>query len=526
MTRRCPQCATTWPDDLSDCPHDGTPLEEPIATKEADDENVDLVEAYGCEPGDELGQYRLIRLIGFGGMAAVFEGEHSVISRPVAVKVLHREVHDNAEDVRRFFHEARAISDLKHQGIVECLDFADGTPTKPPYLVMELVRGQPLSGFIDDHAPLPVAEAVTIVTQICDAMAAVHAKGILHRDLKPSNIMVLEPLVRDETLRVKLLDFGVAKYLVTDEHFLRTATGAVLGTPEYMAPEVVRGQKLSPATDVYSLGGVLYQLLTGRLPFVCDTLGELIQHHLRVPAESPSQVVPEPEASRITSSLDKLVLGCLAKSPDHRVATMEDLKVRLRRAAAGDDTDVVQIPKDLPPLSGRRTRWLWLGLGVMVAAVMALGLWLQRSRTGQPSRGPAQPTKAVVPQPSPDASAPTPRPRTPRPQTLRARLVSRPAGASVFRNHDGRFLGNTPLSIAVPPAGVVRVVLRLAGHRDLQMDVRAGTKSPLVADLTTQVSRARPMTHVQPRTMSHRPAMGRPSTDVTWGTVDPFGMNR
>ena len=192
MTRRCPQCATRWPDDLVECPHDGAPLSEPTADEKTSDASVDLLESYGCELGDELGHYRLTRLIGLGGMAAVFEGQHTVIDQTVAVKVLHREVHDSAKDVQRFFHEARAITQLKHPGIVECLDFADATPDTPPYLVMELVAGTPLSTVIKARAPLPVAETVSIISQICDAMSVVHGQGILHRDLKPANIMVLD----------------------------------------------------------------------------------------------------------------------------------------------------------------------------------------------------------------------------------------------------------------------------------------------------------------------------------------------
>jgi len=537
MSRRCPKCATQWPDDLSTCPHDAEPLPEPTAQDGGAAENLDLVEAYGCEPGDTLGQYRLLRLLGIGGMAAVFEGEHTVIGQPVAVKVMHRELHDSPVDVRRFFHEARAITELEHPGIVECLDYVDGTADTPPYLVMELLSGQTLDEVIKERAPLPLAETVAIISQICDAMAATHAKGILHRDLKPSNIMISElpssttdqPPVGEHAPLVKLLDFGVAKFLVTDEHFLRTATGAVLGTPEYMAPEVVRGQTLSPATDVYALGGVLYQLLTGRLPFVCDTMGQLIHHHLRVPAESPSKVAPEPYASQIPSSLDKLVLGCLAKSPEHRISTMSDLKSRLRRIASGDDTDLVSIPADLPPLPARRSPLVWVGSGLLAAGMVALGLWwLAGSPTDQPRRKTERLLALRATQKTRDASAPKRipervRPR-PRPVVVRTRLTSRPAGASAFRSDDGQFLGKTPLFVVVPPPGVLRVVLRLAGHLDTRIEVRHRPETPWVALLLPKV-KPRPLLRARGQPPPpHRPVMIRPGMNVTWGTVDPFNM--
>ncbi len=533
MTRHCPQCATRWPDDLVECPHDGTPLTEPFPEEEVDDKSVDLVEAYGCKPGDELGQYHLVRLIGLGGMAAVFEGQHTVISQRVAVKVLHRELHDSTEDVRRFFHEARAITQMKHPGIVECLDFADATPDSPPYLVMELVRGTSLSEIIKSRAPLPMTETVSIISQICDAMSAVHRQGILHRDLKPSNIMVLDPPSKKraghtDDATVKLLDFGLAKFLVTEEHFLRTATGAVLGTPEYMAPEVVRGQRLSPATDVYALGGILYQLLTGRLPFACDTLGQLIKHHLHVPAESPSKVAPRAQAERIPSALDKLVLGCLAKSPEHRVSDMSELQTRLRRVTSGDDTDVVNIPTDLPPLRKRRTRSSWFGLGALAVALLALGLWfLLRSPDEQRAHAPAaQFTPSPIPA-APDATAPPPRARRARSTTaLRStRLVSRPTRAAVFRSDNGRFLGHTPLNVVVGPSGTLPVVLRLADHQDRQVEIRHHPETPQVATLIPQpkpAMRRQPTSPARPATRPPPRAPSRPDADVTWGVVDPF----
>ncbi len=537
MTRRCPQCATRWPDDLLECPHDGALLSEPTSDEEPGRESVDLVEAYGCKPGDELGQYRLMRLIGLGGMAAVFEGKHSVISQPVAVKVLHREIHDSAADVRRFFHEARAITQLKHPGIVECLDFADATEDNPPYLVMELVRGTPLSQVIKERAPLPVTEAASIVSQICDAMSAVHAQGILHRDLKPSNVMILEPTSEDAPPRVKLLDFGVAKFLVTDEHFLRTATGAVLGTPEYMAPEVVRGKKLSTATDVYALGGVLYQLLTGRLPFVCDNLGQLIKHHLHIPAESPSKVAPRAQAERISSSLDKLVLGCLAKSSEHRVSDMSMLKTRLLRIVEGEETDVVVNLPSVEPLPKRHRRPARFGLGALAGVglsltlALALGLWwIQRSPDRQPPRPPASPLAPTTGQPAttPPASDASGSPLvrgSPGAVPRHTRLVSRPTGAAVFQADDGRFLGHTPLNVVVGPATSLRLILRLADHQDRQLEVHHQPDTPLVATLIPQknaVMHPRPNPSARPATGPPRPAMAQPKPDVAWGTVDPF----
>jgi serine/threonine protein kinase len=540
MTRLCPQCATRWPDDLVECPHDGTTLAEPSSEEETGGGSVDLVEAYGCKPGDELGQYRLIRLIGLGGMAAVFEAHHSVIDQPVAMKVLHRELHGSAADVRRFFHEARAITQLKHPGIVECLDFADATPDNPPYLVMELALGTPLSEVIKARAPLPMAETLSIISQICDAMSAVHAQGILHRDLKPSNVMILEPSSadtgQDEPPQVKLLDFGVAKFLVTDEHFLRTATGAVLGTPEYMAPEVVRGQRLSTATDVYALGGVLYELLTGRLPFVCDNLGQLIKHHLHNPAESPSKVAPRAQAEQIPSSLDKLVLSCLAKSPEHRVPDMSELKTRLQRSLAADNTEVVVIPTDLPPLPRRWPRPQWAAVGAVIVAVLALALWWSlRSPDGQSPRAPASPhapttTKSAATPPTPeDASSPL---VAQEPSTVErpTRLVSLPSGAAVFRRDDGRFLGQTPLDVTLGPATTLRVILRLADYQDRHLELHHRPQTPLVATLVPRskptMGSVRPIPSMRPTSGPGRPTMGRPASDVTWGVVDPFKKSK
>jgi len=533
MSRTCPKCDTSWPDDVKECPHDGEPLPEAVDRDDSPGtgERPKRLEDCGCEAGDLLGPFRLQRVIGIGGMAAVFAAKHTILGHEVAVKVLNLELQHNPTEVERFFREARAITQIEHPSIVACLDYVDATDEEPAYLVMELAHGITLDRYIKENAPVPVAEAIGITSQICDAMAAVHGEGIIHRDLKPSNIVVLRSDDDwDGDVQVKLLDFGVAKFMITDEHFLRTRTGSVLGTPEYMAPEVIRGKKVGEYTDIYSLGAICYQLLTGRLPFVAESLGKLIQMQLREPAASPSAAAPEQSAKAIPAALDKLVLSCLAKNPEHRISGMAELRQRLSRATRTDDTDLVELPTDLPPLPQVKRRMTWAAVGIGVVALLGLSLWwtLGGKTAEKPAPPRTGPVTTTVPSPDVALRAEPPTGTDATTKQRQVRLVSRPKGAAVFRASDGRFLGSAPVELPIPEDGPVSYILRLDGHTDAQTTLTAGARSPVVVALN--VAPAGPMT---PGAMSTGPPVMRPDPmrqgpmgTGEWGTVDPFGGMR
>ena len=321
----CPSCGTAVASDASACPKCNGDLREDgvsaavaaVAAAEAADE---------LEPGTRLGSYRIIELLGEGGMGRVYAAEHVKLGRRVALKMLRSSLALNPVAVARFFAEARAVNRISHDHIVEITDFFEN-PGGKNYYIMELLRGEDLGRVLLRSRALPVGRAADIARQVASVLAAVHAAGIVHRDLKPDNIFLIERAGNPDF--VKLLDFGVAK--LTDTHdgvkFKTTAHGAIIGTPEYMSPEQAGGQPVDHRTDVYALGVILYEMLAGHPPFKAKSFGEMVVQHMTVNPKrlgsAPGLVEPVPAA------LEELVHELLAKEPDERPATMAEVEDRL-----------------------------------------------------------------------------------------------------------------------------------------------------------------------------------------------------
>jgi eukaryotic-like serine/threonine-protein kinase len=259
--------------------------------------------------GTQVGEYRVEGKIGEGAMGVVYAAVHPVINKRVAVKVLKQALCDDRGAIERFIDEARVVNEIGSPNIVDV--FAFGTlPDGRYYLVMEWLRGESLRDRLASGA-LPLDEACDITLALARALDAGHAKGVIHRDVKPENIFLIE--VPDDTPRVKLLDFGIAKLVNDDHRTERTLAGAMVGTPQYVAPEQARGLAIDHRADTYSLGVVLYELITGSPPFVADNAAEMIAKHLTEPAPEPSLLRDEaPEA------LDELVIAMLVKHPTGR----------------------------------------------------------------------------------------------------------------------------------------------------------------------------------------------------------------
>jgi serine/threonine-protein kinase len=261
--------------------------------------------------GSVVGAYRIVQQIGAGGMGSVWLADHTMLGRRAAIKVLHAEYSNRPEVVQRFFNEARAATAIADPGIVQIFDFGqhvDGSA----YIVMELLDGETLDKRLQRLGVIPVWDALRIMRQVASSLGAAHARGIVHRDLKPDNIF----LVRDPEVaggeRAKVLDFGIAK-LVGDPSS-KTMTSAVMGTPMYMSPEQCRGAgHVDQRSDVYSLGCVLFTLVTGRPPFDADGPGEIIAMHLREPAPRASLCMPG-----LPPAIDELIATCLEKDPTKR----------------------------------------------------------------------------------------------------------------------------------------------------------------------------------------------------------------
>jgi serine/threonine-protein kinase len=288
--------------------------------------------------GQMAGEYRLRRKLGEGGYGAVYEAEHPVLKRRAAVKVLHRTERMDAAGAMRFISEAQAANQIRSRYIVDIFSFGKLSDGRHFY-VMDLLDGEPLDRYIAESAPVPVPEAIQLLLPIAEALDAAHAAGIVHRDLKPQNIFLVWE-TSGETVP-KLLDFGMAKVL-GQKAGLQTASGAVIGTPLYMAPEQALGKKIDGRADVYALGILTHELLTGKRPITGETAMGVLAAHLTATPPRASE-----DHSALDSRLDAPILRMLEKNPDDRPTTAGAAVAELKRAAqqAGH-----VIPLDAPHL--------------------------------------------------------------------------------------------------------------------------------------------------------------------------------
>jgi serine/threonine-protein kinase len=272
------------------------------------------------QAGQAFGNYRIISRIGVGGMGEVFLAEHPRIGKKVALKVIHRELAGNREVVSRFLNEARAVNQIGNEHIVEIHDFGQ-TDAGGHFFIMEYLDGRTLAAELHQRGgSLPTARALHIGAQIASGLGAAHDRHIIHRDLKPDNVMLIERLGDRDF--VKLLDFGLAKFLSEVDARKLTAAGVVLGTPQFMSPEACETRRaVDHRSDIYSLGILLFQMLTGTLPFDGETMGEVLVKQVAQPPPVPRAIQPE-----VPPAVEQVVLRCLVKDPAGRFQTMIELR--------------------------------------------------------------------------------------------------------------------------------------------------------------------------------------------------------
>jgi mono/diheme cytochrome c family protein/tRNA A-37 threonylcarbamoyl transferase component Bud32 len=321
--------------------------------------------------GQRVGNFTVESLIGKGAMGAVYLGVHETLNRRVAIKVLQPELAANESLVQRFIDEARAASQLGHPGLIQVSDFG-ALPDGRRYSVMELLDGRDLETALRQDGPQQPGRVAAIGLQVASALQAAHAKGIVHRDLKPANLFLARD--HDGHERMKVLDFGIAK-LLAGESGGRTAAGHIVGTPEYMAPEQAQAHRdIDHRVDIYSLGCVLYELLTGQPPHVGDSVPAILVAQLQEPAQPPSE-----RTGGVPPALEAIIMRCLEKDRGRRFASMAELGEALEplaeslppaRASAAPLPPATQ-PGYASP-GRRRGRTLLVGLGV--AAITAAGV--------------------------------------------------------------------------------------------------------------------------------------------------------
>jgi len=498
--------------------------------------------------GSTLGSYTIVERIGAGGMGEVYLAKHRRIERQAAIKLLLPALSRDPDIVNRFFNEARATSLITHPGIVQIFDcdvFEDRA-----YIVMEYLQGANLSDALARRGPFDLGLAAWIIGQLAGALAAAHAKGIVHRDLKPENVFLAQDPMRPGTTVVKILDFGIAKLSDRSSPASHTRTGSILGTPTYMSPEQCRGiSSVDHRADIYALGGILFELLTGRPPFVKDAPGDLLIAHVSEPPPWPSSL-----ARAVPPEMDRLVLRMLAKSPEDRPPTMEAVARELAPFRSGGEPAAPSLtlkmdplPEEPPPPSAggtrllpesaraqsratstlgmsaaeivperpaaRRRRGLWLGLAGLAAVGLAVVLF--RPADKRPASVDGQ--KVMVARPHPAVDVPT-TPAPPEPARVTVQVDSQPPGAAVWIGDEAQPRGRTPLRLSIPrDPGPVQATLKADGYADRTVAFAADRDQTLEVALlpveTPPASPPRPAhaSHHGPHaTASHRPAAESP----------------
>jgi eukaryotic-like serine/threonine-protein kinase len=341
------------------------------------------------------GRFEIVELIGKGGMSSVFKAHDRLLDRSVAIKVLHPQFTEDEEYVERFRREARSVAQLSHPNIVTVID--RGEDSGRQYIVFEYVQGENLKQLLERTGPMSAYEALGMALQMARALSFAHGRGLIHRDVKPQNVLL------NAEGQAKMTDFGIARSVDVQGV---TITGTVLGTSEYIAPEQARGQQVDAQTDVYSLGVVLYELLTGSVPYDGDNFVTVALRHVNEPV--PSLLEQRPDAPpRLALAVER----AMAKSPDERYESMDELVEELEDCLAEldpsseDATMITRRPvaaarRQRPRRKRRRLGVLWpiaAVLGVLaVAALAALGaLALRDDGNGGPQAAPNTPMKLV-----------------------------------------------------------------------------------------------------------------------------------
>jgi serine/threonine-protein kinase len=309
LPKACPTCQARYPADFKVCPRDASPLID------APDDGSDPF--LGATLGDA---YQIVRVVGEGGMGRVYEAKHTRLgNKRFAVKMLHAEYARQPDVVARFQREAEAASGIAHPNVVDVYD-VHHTEDGRPYMVGEFLEGEELGGFLTRVGKVPAPLAVRIVRQVCRALGAAHARGVVHRDMKPENVFLVGNLANPQ---VKVIDFGISKVGDAAGTAL-TRTGMIMGTPSYMAPEQARGDKVDHRADIYAVGGILYRALTGKKPFDSDDPSATLTQVLTEDPERPRSVEPT-----IPQALELVLQRAMEKKAGDRYQSMAELEADL-----------------------------------------------------------------------------------------------------------------------------------------------------------------------------------------------------
>ena len=471
----CPQCSIKYPDVLDFCPQDGAAL--PNAAGQRPTQAL-----YDALIGTTVdGRYMIEAKLGEGGMGLVYAARHVIIDKRVAMKVLKAEANEDPTAGQRFIQEAKSASKIRHANIVDITDFGQLTDGSA-YFVMEYCEGPTLGDAIR-QGPLSAARCITVAAQMARGLKAAHDQGIIHRDLKPENVFLLER--EGEADFVKIVDFGIAKISGANLGMATsrlTQAGMVLGTPEYMSPEQATGKETDHRVDEYALGCMMYEMLTGDVPYRGESSAGTLTKHVFDPIVPPRKARPD---LNIPPTLDEVVVKAMAKSAGERYASMKDLLDALDGAAgeidSGRDAErsmklvveqsrVTATPSELVAEEqlgqierpGVSKMPIVIGVALGVLLLGGVGAW-SVLKSGGDAAAKKEPLAVVPVKPVEPQHPVVPPPVAP--SKIEITLRSTPDGADIYQ--DGKPIGSSPWVAAMPPGNhTVEITFKMAGYQD------------------------------------------------------------
>ncbi|OQB14108.1 MAG: Serine/threonine-protein kinase StkP [Deltaproteobacteria bacterium ADurb.Bin207] len=486
------------------------------------------------------GRYKVESILGEGGMGVVYRGRHKVIDKAVAIKVLRVDLARDAEVSERFLREARATSAIDNPHIIDISDF--GTlPDGSTYFVMEYLDGKPLTSVFDDEGhPVPITRLIHIAKQIAVGLGAAHDRQIVHRDLKPDNVFLIRH--GDEKDFVKILDFGIAK--TASETAKLTRHGSVFGTPHYMSPEQAAGAAVDHRTDIYSLGVIMYEMASGRLPFDADNfMGILTQHLYQAPVPIRALVPPQD----IPAGLEAIILKCLSKKLQLRYQSMQELIADIDKLSEGQAPGAIDemtsrsggfnVPADFfksampvavpatPAHLQKKRPWLLMaGIASLVVATAAvLGVVLLHDDKGAALSTPVVASDQLPVTPPSTSTTPSPIvSAAPTTRFIDVMIVSNAPNAEILLG-DKR-LGEAPNLVPVPEGQTVQVTVRAAGYASQTVELDGSEKRRNIVLRAQSLGRSAPKSTETTDRTPHRPPPAstpsppNPKTPPTMGT--------